>query len=255
MPLARAELESLLRARRLDRTLASLPPLPSPGDDFRSVEYAVAPSGVAALDGRLAGGFPRGQLCELAGPHSSGRTSLMLCTLAAATARDELVAVIDALDRLDATSAEGAGIDLGRLLWVRGHVKADPGLSRDQNARALEQAIKAAGLVLAAGNFGLVVLDLAETPLDALRRLPFTTWLRLQRLIEGTQTVCLLVAAHPIARSSAGVTLHLHAAACGGGRFSARLFDGLDIDARVVGARACRLLREDVCVSFSTGGW
>src|SRR3989442_14440044 len=122
--LARADLESLLRAKRLDRTLTSaLPPSSNgPHDDL-----AVAATGLSPLDARLDGGFPRGQLSELVGPRSSGRTSVTLQLLAAATPRGELVAFIDALDMLDVESAAPAGIDLDRLLWGRGHVVSDPG--------------------------------------------------------------------------------------------------------------------------------
>src|SRR5207247_4341682 len=116
------------------------------------------------------GGFPRGQLSELVGPRSSGRTSLLLRLLAAATARGELVALVDALDMLDVESAAAAGIDLDRLLWVRGHVVPNPGLCRDMNQRALEQAIRALALVLQAGNFGVVMLDVADAPPKAIRR-------------------------------------------------------------------------------------
>src|SRR5258706_10486716 len=110
--------------------------------------------------------------------------------LAAATARGELVALVDALDMLDVESAAAAGVDLDRLLWVRGHVVTNPGMCRDMNQRALEQAIRAFALVLQAGNFGLVVFDAAEAPADPIRRLPFTTSLRLQRMVEGTPTAC-----------------------------------------------------------------
>src|SRR5437762_12571033 len=82
MALARADLESLLRARQLDRTLTTALPELDPRD-----EHALAPSGISALDARLGGGFPRGQLSELVGPRSSGRTSVLLQTIAAATAR------------------------------------------------------------------------------------------------------------------------------------------------------------------------
>ena len=129
--------------------------------------------------------------------------------MAAATARGELVALVDALDMLDVESAAGAGVDLDRLLWIRGHVVSNPGLCRDMNQRALEQAIRALALVLQAGNFGLVAFDAGEAPADALNRLPFTTWLRLQRMLEGTQTVCVLVGPAPMARSSAGLTVQL----------------------------------------------
>ena len=135
----------------------------------------------------------------------------MLRLLASATARGELVALVDALDRLDVVSAEAAGLDLEQLLWIRGHVVPNPGLCRDSNQRALEQALRAFTLVLQAGNFGVVVFDVAEAPADAIRRLPFTTWLRLQRIVEGCQTVCLLVGAEPMARSSAGLTVLLSA--------------------------------------------
>src|SRR4249919_1154382 len=161
MALARAHLESLLRARQLDRTLTTAIPQADPRD-----EHALAPSGISALDARLGGGFPRGQLSELVGPRSSGRTSLLLQMLAAATARGELVALVDALDMLDVESAAAAGVDLDRVLWIRGHVVTSQGLARELNQRAIEQAIRAFTLVLQAGNFGLVVFDVAEAPAD-----------------------------------------------------------------------------------------
>ena len=130
--------------------------------------------------------------------------------MAAATVRGELVGLVDALDMLDVESAAAAGVALDRLLWIRGHVVTNPGACRDLNQRALEQAIRALTLVLQAGNFGLVVFDVAEAPADAVRRLPFTTWMRLQRIIEGSQTACLLVGGEAMARSSAGLTLRRH---------------------------------------------
>ena len=269
---ARADLESLLRARQLDRTLTTSLPAIDPRD-----ESALAPSGISALDARLGGGFPRGQLSELVGSRSSGRTSLLLHMLAAATARGELVAVVDALDMLDVESAATAGVDLARLLWIRGHAVTNPGMCRDLNQRALEQAIRAFTLVLQAGNFGLVVFDAAEVPADAVRRLPFTTWLRLQRMVEGSQTACVLVGSEPMARSSAGLTLRLGVRAgirdsgleirresglesrdtvlesrdsASGIRFQKCVFDGLSVEARVIRARARE--QEDVRVHLST---
>lgn len=231
MALARADLESLLRARRLDRTLTSSLPALDPLDEF-----AAAPTAVTSLDASLGGGFPRGQLSELVGPRSSGRASVLFQAMAAATARGELVAIVDVLDMVDVESAAAAGVDLARVLWIRGHVVINPGLCRDTNQRALEQAMRAFALVLQAGNFGLVVFDAADAPLEALRRLPFTTWLRLQRMVEGTQTACLLVGAEPMARSSAGLTLRLGSARTAA-RFGARLFEGIDIESHVIRAR------------------
>ena len=248
MPLPLADLESLLRTRKLDRTLTSTLPSHPAGD-----ELAIAATGLPGLDARLAGGFPRGQLSELIGPRSSGRTSLLRQALAAATWRGELVALVDALDAFDVESASAARIELDRLLWVRGHVVTNPGMCRDLNQRAVDQAIKALSLVLQAGNFGVVAFDVAEAPPDAVRRLPFTTWLRLQRLIEGRQTTGVLVGSEPMARSSAGLTLRLGTREVGAGirapRFS-RVFDGIDVDARVVRARSH--VHEEATVALST---
>ena len=258
MPLARADLESLLRSRKLDRTLTTaLPQLDPP--DANTSEYAVAATGVAAIDACLSGGFPRGQLSEIAGPRSSGRASLLLQMLATAIARGELVALIDALDMLDVESAVRAGLDLDRLLWIRGHAVIHAGFCRDTNQRAIEQAIRALALVLSAGNFGLVVFDAGEAPPDALRRLPFTTWLRLQRLVEGGQTVCVLASSGPLARSARGVTIKLGQ----GGQVERpdqtgqssrpddiRLFPGLNVTMRVIRARA--RAHEETTVAITT---
>ena len=92
---------------------------------------------------------------------------------------------------------------------------------------------------------GLVVLDVAEAPPDAVRRLPFTTWLRLQRMVEGSQTAAVLVGSAPMARSSAGVSIRLQRATAGAAatvssthaRFSGALFEGLSIEAGVSRAR------------------
>ena len=231
----RADLESLLRTRQLDRTLTtSRPP----------IDVDTASCGITPLDARLGGGFPRGQVSELVGPRSSGRTSLLLQLLASATARGELVALVDALDTLDGESAAAAGVDLDRLLWIRGFLVSNPVVCRGQvsslrtdtcpSDRALEQALRACSLVLQAGNFGVVAFDVAEAPAHAIRRLPFTTWLRLQRMVEGSQTVCLLVGSEPMARSSAGLTMKcgLRNADCGF-RFTGRTFDGLDLDVSI----------------------
>src|SRR5205814_4351113 len=74
--------------------------------------------GIHDLDS-LTGGLPRGCLTEICGPDSSGRTSVLLAALAAATRREESCALVDASDALDPASAAASGIDFGRLLWVR----------------------------------------------------------------------------------------------------------------------------------------
>ncbi len=85
--------------------------------DIRPAPEMVS-SGIPAIDS-LTGGLPRGCLTEICGPASSGRTTLLLAALAAATRRGEFCAVVDASDTLDPDSAVAAGVELDRLLWVR----------------------------------------------------------------------------------------------------------------------------------------
>ena len=221
---AAAVLESALRARKLDRTLTTALQ-PGKGDGL------VAPTGAAALDTVLHGGLPRGELSEVAGAPSSGRTTLLFQVMAAATHRGEIAALVDTFDRLDLGSIVAAGIDLERLLWIRGEASSPPD-------RAIERALKALNLVLQSGGFGVAAIDLADAPSSALNRLPFTTWMRVQRTIEGSETACLIVGPHPIARSAGGVTLSLGGASrWAGDADRSRRITGLDVTVRVVSPR------------------
>lgn len=71
----------------------------------------------------------------------------------------------------------------------------------------INRALKALNLVLQARVCTAVVLDIADVPVAGLRQIPMTTWLRVERVIEGSDTACLLLAPMPLARSAAGVTL------------------------------------------------
>jgi recombination protein RecA len=146
------------------------------------------PSGIPEID------LPRGSLTEIVGPVSSGRTSLLLSILAAATARQESCALVDAEDAFDPASAEAAGVCLERLLWVRcGH--------------HLEHALKAADLLIQGGGFGLAILDLGDTPPAAARRISLTSWFRLRRAVENTPAVLVTVAQQSLARTCASLVL------------------------------------------------
>jgi hypothetical protein len=107
--------------------------------------------------------------------------------------------------------------------------------------RVVDRALKSFGLIAQAGGFGVVALDLADVPMLALRRLPFTTWFRLQRLIEGRDTVGIVLAPEPVARSARGVTVRLGAEATRviwtGGSHRARVLTGFALQPRAQAAR------------------
>ncbi len=216
----RAALESLLRDRKLDVTLSSARPWVEPDH--------VAPTGVPTIDDPLRGGLRRGHLSEIVGARSTGRTSVLCRLLASATARGEVVALIDTWDRFDPESGALAGIDLTRLLWVR---------ERGDAARGL----KAMNLVLQAGGFGVVAFDLADVAPMAIRQFPCTTWMRIARILEGSQTAAVLLGADRIARSPGGVTVSLEGGAprvtWSGEADRARYLSALEIHPRIVSAR------------------
>ena len=225
--LSRDHLESLLRTRKLDHTLATTKPFDSAqGRPFDSAQGRPpepadlrwqVPTGIADLDARLDGGLPRGHISEVVGLRSSGRLTVAVSAMAGATSRGEAVALIDPLDMFDPVSAAASGIDFRRVLWVRGEAvsAARVSLSCEYGTlqKNLDRALKALNLVLQTGGFGLVVLDLAEIAPQAVRRLPYTTWLRLHRIIEGSETACVLIGSEPVARSSGGVSVLLETGA------------------------------------------
>ena len=180
-------------------------------------------SGIREVD-ELTGGLPRGCLSEFCGPASSGRTSVLLSALAAATRRQEVCALVDATDALDAASAAASGVELERLLWIRCTRTSDfRSLASKSNARLtpdvrgpasdarLDQALRVTDLLLQSGGFGLVAIDLGDVPDSAARRIPLASWFRFQRAVEPTATVLLVVAQEPCARTCASLLIRLQA--------------------------------------------
>ncbi len=153
------------------------------------------PTGFDPLDRMLCGGFPEGRIGEVSGPASSGRTSLALSLLAATTGCGEHVAVVDAADAFDPASAAGAGVALERTLWVRPPEPA--------------RAWRAAEIVLRAGGFALVELDLSAS--EGRPRLPGTArWLRLARAAAATRTtLVVLTSERRLAGAHADLALEL----------------------------------------------
>lgn len=228
---ALTRLESLLQAKKLDTTLAWISPGP--------VAIDAIPSGVPAVDVALRdGGWRRGEVSELIGPRSSGRTTVLVSTLAAAARQGEVVALVDALDRFDPVTAAAAGLDLERVLWIRGCTTTVDRVSRGRRTGAgrsmlfdaLQRAVRALDLVIRAGGFAVAALDVADVPARVLRELPWTTWLRLSHANEGRRTVCLLVGDAPMGKSARGASVRLEASRhWTGDSLQSRRFAGLGI--------------------------
>jgi len=172
------------------------------GDAFRIHEKAVVETlstGVVEID-ELTGGLPRGAITELFGPASSGRTSLMYSLLTYATTHEETCALVDTNDVFAPASAIAAGMNFDRLLWVR-------------CGGNLEHAFKAADLLLHAGGFGLVILDLGDVPGKEARRIISSWWYRFRRTVEDKPTVLAVISEEACTRSCAALALELQGAA------------------------------------------
>ncbi len=139
---------------------------------------------VPGLDRLLRGGLPRGGLVEISdkGRRSCGRFSIGIAVLASATSSGEAAAFVDLGGHLDPQSAEAAGADLTRLLWVR--------------PTRLKEAVASAEMLLATG-FPLVVADLGLAPVRG-RFVPDAAWVRLERAARAHDAALLLLAPHRI---------------------------------------------------------
>jgi hypothetical protein len=166
---------------------------PAPWADREPPEFLA--TGLSEFDA-LFGGFPRGTITEIIGTPSSGKTSFLLSSLAAATHHGETCALVDTTDCLDLTSAAAAGIKLSKLLWVRcsGNV---------------EHSFKAVDFLLHGGGFGLVVLDLGDVPTSYTDRIVSSWWYRFRHTLENTRTALLVIGQTPCARSAAAQVLEL----------------------------------------------
>jgi hypothetical protein len=144
-------------------------------------------TGLAFFDQSVGGGLPKGAITEvITPPRSAGSASLVQAFIHGAYRDNYFVALIDGRDSFD-PCALGNSI-LRQLLWVR-------------CTKALE-AVKAADLLLRDGNFPLLIVDLIFNSPGELRKIPQTTWYRLQRLVESVPTACLVLTRYEMVSSA-----------------------------------------------------
>lgn len=175
----------------------------------------VAGTGIVEIDQLLSGGFPVGAISEITGPTSSGRTSIAAAFLAQRT-QQSVCAWIDVSDAFDPESAAANGICLNRLLWVRcsntlftkkvnsGRISVN---HKSQPWTRLDQGLCATDLLLQAGGFSVLVLDIADESPEHGHRIPLTTWFRFRQAADRTRCSVIVLGKSSYAQSSAAVVL------------------------------------------------
>lgn len=152
-----------------------------PGARFSAEASAKAanafwPTGVASIDSLLRGGLPKGGIVEVvSGKNNSGSALIISALLRKGAEENQIITLIDGQDSFDPCAFDQD--TLSRLLWVR--------------CKNAAEAMKAVDLILRDRNLPLVLLDLALNSSKQLRKIPSSTWYRLQRIAETTSTIFL----------------------------------------------------------------
>ena len=140
------------RARTLDLTVGQIEKQFGKGSILRLggrqaiVPVSTIPTGALSLDAALGvGGLPRGRICEVFGPESSGKTTIALQAVAGAQQQGGMAAFIDVEHALDPLYAANLGVDVDNLL-----------VSQPDYA---EQALEIASALIQSGSLDIVVVD------------------------------------------------------------------------------------------------
>ena len=148
---------------------------------------SLLPTGVEFLDQIAGGGLPKSAITELISPSPSAGTASIIHNLLRSAQHDRhFIALIDGADSFDPGSSDNSALQ--HLLWVR--------------CRKAFDAVKAADFLLRDGNFPLVIVDLVLNAPDELRKIPQTSWYRLQRLAEAVPSACLIINRHSMVGSA-----------------------------------------------------
>src|SRR5213075_1243549 len=116
------------------------------GSKDQIVPVSVVSTGSIALDAALGvGGVPRGRICEIFGPESSGKTTIALQVVAEAQKKGGIAAFIDVEHALDPAYARKLGVDIDNLLVSQ----PDYG----------EQALEITGHLISSGQIDVLVVD------------------------------------------------------------------------------------------------
>jgi hypothetical protein len=207
-----------------------------PGRELTRKDHRI-PSGLDPVDNLIEGGILRGRISEIIAQPGAGKTSLA-AAFAANVTRREAAAWIDASDDFDPVSIAAAGVELTRLLWVSSRrtntKRAWAGTPAPHAIQfpAVAASLKAAEWILAAGGFGLVILDFGASA----SQLSQSAALRLARAAERSGAGVLVLAPRRMCGTFAALSLTLRRERACFSRFwpdAPALFDGLLLEACV----------------------
>src|ERR1700750_994594 len=140
------------RGRTLSLTLGQIEKQFGKGSILRlGAKEAIVPvsaisTGSISLDYALGvGGFPRGRICEIFGPESSGKTTLTLQVVAQAQKTGGMAAFIDVKHAVDPVCARQLGVDVDNLL-----------VSQPDFA---EQALEITSALIQSGSIDVLIVD------------------------------------------------------------------------------------------------
>jgi hypothetical protein len=131
-----------------------------------------------------------GEITEIVGRLSSGRTSLLMGALRRATGGGAAAALVDADDAFDAADASRAGIDLRHLLWVR-------------CGRRRDLALRAADLLARCPGFAVVAVDFGELA----PRLSLAAAFRLRLAVRRSRVALVVLSSRRIAGAGAALAV------------------------------------------------
>jgi hypothetical protein len=146
-------------------------------------------TGVAAFDD-FTGGLLRGGVCEISGSESSGKRGLVLSVLGGLTRRNFICAVVDTSDAFDPDSAQKAGTNLNKILWIR-------------CGGDIQKALLITDHLLQSKLFGFVWLDLSLCEEKALNIISNSFWFRFKVCLQNSKSSFLVLLSEPRLRSAA----------------------------------------------------
>ncbi len=160
--------------------------------DAQKMNISVTSTGSVAIDLALGvGGLPRGRVCEIYGPESSGKTTFCLSVIAQAQREGGTVAFIDVEHALDPRYAKVVGVDLDNLM-----------VSQPESG---EDALNITETLIRSGAVDVVVVDsvaalvskqeldgqMGDATVGSQARLMSQAMRRLTSVINKTNCICL----------------------------------------------------------------